>query len=894
MIKEIRYNGFTETPSDYECPDGDLAAMEGLVNEDGGLHPILMPTAMFTLPYGYDVVFIHKNTGYTHYIIRNGNYVYWINEPQHGATISASTITNNWLYTFSSTIYEFNAVGNTLIILASDGIHYFLWKGSAYANLGIRLPELPVSFGLQGELKTSDTFFFEFDTIPIADLTNTFSDNNKQRIGDAVLAQVNKFIADKATNDGRFIYSFLVRYAYRLYDQTLTMHSSPVLMVATSDLAPQCFVVEWHENENGAYGAECKVVAMVHQLDYKALISSAQKDIIQNDWGDIIKSVDVFISQPIYTYDQAGKVKCFMDDPVNGYSVCSPIYYQDRNFVDLFSSLYLGTALPSGRPNWIDLPTKDDSSIMDAVATSRFYLVKSISIAELNISTRSVIEVGKDVLSTLVNRELMTDDYDSHDLLKATRSFSYNNRLNIAGISKVLYDGYHAGGQFAHTNGSVTSNYKIRICIKQDGKDIVVDGTESTFYPLQAASGSGNYKLHQFQYIFYPNIHAYEAYLINTTHGGRFRFDLKPHEGLNGAYCFLGFDNTVHNISADVPPATIPSVTIDKTVNLPNKIYTSEVDNPFYFPANGINSVGTGTILGICAAVKALSQGQFGQFPLYAFTDEGVWALEQTDTGLYKARQPVSRDVCTIAESITQIDTAVLFATKRGIMLISGSNTTCISDAITSDNPFDIDDLDAVGGLGYVHIRFLDYIANCRMLYDYTHQRVIVYNPTKLYAYVYSLKTKTWSTMPSNIKGSLNSYPDALAQVEVTTQQGQQSVTANTIYNYCEDDTNVTTGFNGIIVTRPLKLDAPDVLKTVDSIIQRGYFRKGHVSVLLYGSRDLMTWIPVYSSDDHYLRGFRGTPYKYFRLALICALDKEESIFGCSVQYTPRQVNKLR
>ena len=210
------------------------------------------------------------------------------------------------------------------------------------------------------------------------------------------------------------------------------------------------------------------------------------------------------------------------------------------------------------------------------------------------------------------------------------------------------------------------------------------------------------------------------------------------------------------------------------------------------------------------------------------------------------------------------------------------------------DNPFDIDDLDAVGGLGYVHIRFLDYIANCRMLYDYTHQRVIVYNPTKLYAYVYSLKTKTWSTMPSNIKGSLNSYPDALAQVEVTTQQGQQSVTANTIYNYCEDDTNVTTGFNGIIVTRPLKLDAPDVLKTVDSIIQRGYFRKGHVSVLLYGSRDLMTWIPVYSSDDHYLRGFRGTPYKYFRLGLICALDKEESIFGCSVQYTPRQVNKLR
>lgn len=39
--------------------------------------------------------------------------------------------------------------------------------------------------------------------------------------------------------------------------------------------------------------------------------------------------------------------------------------------------------------------------------------------------------------------------------------------------------------------------------------------------------------------------------------------------------------------------------TVDDVVELSNKIYTSESDNAFYFPLNGINTVGIGTIQGI-------------------------------------------------------------------------------------------------------------------------------------------------------------------------------------------------------------------------------------------------------------------------------------------------------
>ena len=72
------------------------------------------------------------------------------------------------------------------------------------------------------------------------------------------------------------------------------------------------------------------------------------------------------------------------------------------------------------------------------------------------------------------------------------------------------------------------------------------------------------------------------------------------------------------------------------------------------------------------------------------------------------------------------------------------------------------------------------------------------------------------------------------------------------------------------------------------------YFRRDHVSQILYGSRDLFNWHIVWSSTDKYLRGFRVTPYKYFRLVLICKLDKAECIDGCTAQFMLRLINKPR
>lgn len=940
MIKEIKYNGYTATPSDYECPDGDLAGMMNVVPDNGDLKPVLPPTTLFTFDNKKKVAFIHETAKFKHYIIidTTNNKMSWFDD---GAKQSADTgvIPTTELKTFGSNteVFQVNAIGNTLVAQCDNGMHYFLWKGDkeGYLYLGTHLPELPISFGLQGEMKRTDEFEITFDAISYETNTTTwntltsstdpfcadFSDDNKSKVTSQVLAKVNKFIAENATNKGRFIFPFLVRYAYRLYDGSLTMHSSPVLMVCSSDVAPDVAMHRIWSNDHKYMGdhAKCRVVGIVHQLDYACIVQS-RIDMLKN-WKDIVRSVDVFISKPIYTYDQSGSCTSFLrTSDRDSFSICKltnqtcdttkyPIVYQKQktswayckafntwdNSLNAFTVYSYRVGLPRLTPDTVKANIK---------ANSQFYFLKAIKIDDLK-TTRTVIEVEDDYLQSLVARESMSDDYDSHDTMLSRYSFAYNQRLNITNIQKKLYAEYNTGALLPFTDGYVASysnasptventkkSYCVYFHIKQDGKDIVLQG--ETY-----ALGNNTPVL----FLYYPNTNCYKAtILIWNVFGKYYEVSMETHNFLNGAVFMQDWEGALKeaNYTTSYPSQ---SAEADRIIEVTNKIYTSDVNNPFRYAVTNINTVGTGRILGISTAAKALSEGQFGQFPLYAFTTEGVWALEvSTTTGSYSARQPITRDVIIKnadgtynADCITQIDSAVLFATDRGIMLISGSKSQCISDILNGDEAFNPLSLPAgekiITEAGFTteqlnYKPFMEFLQGCGMLYDYTHQRIIVYNPKCRYAYVYSMKDKQWGMMPSNIADGVNSYPDALAM----TNDGS-------LINLSTDNTSdgeLLKGIRGLVFTRPFKLGAPDLLKTIDTIIQRGKFQRGHVQQVLYGSRDLTNWQLVWSSSDMYLRGFRGTPYKYFRLALLCQLDAEESLYGFTCQFNPRLINKPR
>lgn len=918
MIKELQYKGYATEPSDYECPDGQLATSLNLINEDSQLKPVFQPSELAELPSGYKVVYIHDTNTFTHYILLNTstNTLYWIDEdfiknanvkPVSSQTIAtelAQTSPSRELYSFGSTeIYNVNGIGNTLIVLTANGMHYLLWKGDTegYLYLGTHIPECPLSFGLQANVVRTDKFSVSINPFPTS--KEELDEENQNIMTNTVLAKVNKFIAENSVNVGRFIYPFFVRYAYRLYDGSLTMHSSPILMACCTSGCPLApFKTLTVGDGNYKSVNDIIIIAASHQLDY-----AVQSETLLNglkDWKDIVQSVDIFISKPIYTYDQNGKIKDLASHGVSSSTICKhtnqhssidrnryPAKYSYRDMVGMFyntfpdeeRTLYLGLGLPYKTDTQIDA---------DIRATSQFYFLKSIKLEDLK-TTRTIVPIESDYLQSLVNREVMTDDFDSHDRLVPKYSFGYNARLNISAIKKKLYDNFNTADMVCFSDAQLEEelfddtaylkpnhNYKLYFFIKQDGKEIIVEG-DSSYLSIDAP----------IFYLYYPNTNAYKVVINDITDNKYYECLLERHGFLNGAYYFSGFDFYKKKEVGSVVPS------LNNTIDVPNKIYTSEVNNPFHFPVLGINTVGTGTILGISAAAKAMSQGQFGQFPLYAFTTEGVWALEVSSTGSYSARQPITRDVCINTDSITQIDSSVLFATDRGIMLISGSQTQCITDGIFSEAPFNVLDLP---GIDQLHAKlghsadaclpmqpFLGFLAGCQMVYDYVHQRIFVYNPTKVngspkytYAYVFSLKSKMWGMVFTNLASTINAYPEALAMT-----------LDNKLVSFSETDEEVC---KGLYITRPLKLEAADVHKTISALIQRGHFQRGDVGTVLYGSRDLFSWHLVWSSKDHYLRGFRGTPYKYFRIAGLATLTDGKSIFGASVNFEPRHTNQLR
>jgi hypothetical protein len=917
MIKEIKYRGQTASPSDYEAPDGDFSMLLNAINDNGSIERLTNPKEVFVLEpktngATVNVEYVHKTSNFTHFIIseycsemREVNEVvtpytyhklYWRKETIADDTPSVGTDLG---ITIENGFSQITSVGNTLIILTDDGLRYFLWQDNNYTYLGDRLPEISLSFGLQAQAKG---FATREETIRN---TEGVVNGYKTSLSSQLIADTNTFIS-QLKKEGKFIFPFFVRYAYRLYDGSLTMHSAPIFMACASDKRPVPLVFAEALSSDDDYlrinsyvGLHC----VYFDLDY-AIKSTEQRDTLKN-WEDIIKSVDVFISSPIYTYDQNYKEDSYFKSEYNKniafryadvnnnlspYGIFAKhggANYERWQHLDFIEDFY-GNSFVANYT--ISLPKRNDDDIKNDIENcSLFYFLHKIDVKDLQ-TERTIIPIKENYLNTLEVQEVMTDDYDSHDTIIPKFAHVYNSRLNLANIKKKLYNGGVTSSLLCYSNKRNTI-VRIFFHIKENGKEFCIANNIENFDHDNP-----------FLYIYYPNINAYKAtvYFINIINEfdnalERCEIPLTHHSFLNGAYAFVGWDGASFSSTES---SLVPSE--DNTINLPNKIYTSEVNNPFYFPVANINTIGVGEILGMNTVTQALSQGQYGQFPLYIFASDGIWSAGVSQTGGFSVINPLTRDVCINSKSITAIDNAVLFASDKGIMMLAGGNVTCITNPIDNISSVDIKGLPKISALTENTNDFEDivpfktYLVGCEIVYDYKHQHIILLNQNRKYIYVFSLKTNTWAIQEYRLTKSVHSYPEAYAVMDKTTEtpEGFKTYTCR-LLDFSQESNE--TSSNVFAVTRPMQLDAPNIHKTISSLIQRGVFdSKDTLKQILYGSNDLVNWFVVWSSKDIYMQGFRGTPYKYYRIAFAGELSQTESFFGCTIEYNTRFTNKLR
>lgn len=888
MKAEIKYRGISRSMSDMGVADGGVAECANMIVDNGELAPVVAPKLKteFSANKSYDLWFIHKSSAFSqpHHICVYNNTICWMEDDTQQHLIASLQS--------GEQVKAIKAIGNTLIISTNQRLLYALWKQGLYIFLGPQVPNLEAH--VIAYPNTSESDFWVFTGMPEAlisagvaqdaeaaslyckaafngqeikysgepgyedekvDIGGDHEKLSRASIGETISRAVWTQIADAISQsraNSRLRTPVFVRLAFRLYDGTSICQTAPVLLDASTNSS---FLLSSYVQKVAALNADNYKLAVKLPKEYEIAFSVEPSTVAQiANWQDIITGIDVYLSEPIYLNKYGARIK----------KTNSPLTSL-RNVGETTNATW-------------EAMSGDELSDM-LLTKSNFYLVKQIAINEVSGGTYIRLNnISHKLGDNLLAQRTLQDDYRSNHRTWAENIFELNSRLSLLNIHTQYYPGsvYPSSEvSFSPNPTGVYMKYHIK---GEDGVEIITSkGVLS--YPGP--------------WITYPDARCYyvELYWYFAGVWRKSTIQMEPHPFLNCAYAFAGFglgnvyyDNTV--VSGMDP--TVQDV--DRNVN---KIYQSEVNNPFLYPLTGRHTISGGEIIGVATTTKAISQGQFGQYPLYVFCAEGIWAMQTAADGTFQSIAPLSRDVCSNVNSITGIDGAIIFATKRGIMILTADTVKCISEDMIGKH-FRADSLAALEEICSSHFgselpqnisddkSFVDYIQNCFIAYDYANARLIIVNGDCKYQYVYSLTNGTWHKISFGIKfkRALNSYPDCYLQSE--------DPDGDAVYNFSimDDINDINVRTTGLIVSRAVFFEDNTTLKIIQRIKHIGNFDKEYFSLLLYGSRDGINYRLVTS--------LKGSSYKYYRIAIVAKLLPTERISSTIIDYDIRFSNKIR
>lgn len=956
MQQSIRYKGLSLTPDEMAVENGALSLCGNLELHDGALRPSVVTGTPLSQPLTINgavakILYVHETGNYHHLIAIASSSIYWF---MQDGTLGSSTPIKSFDY--ESAVLSVNSIGNTLIIVATDGLHYALWGDGGYKYLSQKPPFVEIAFSISDDYpenysnggvdaEGSANGFreaFQQTTYSCNDIFNkvkismneisignaeclTIKEDKQSDVTQSIYALVNRtnnLIARK----GRFYANFFVRYCYRMFDGSMIMHSSPVFIpvqvpdsymvlcanafslnvtdgvINTSDE----FTFQREDGKNNTFKVHITKAAFIYyprNVDLKYTILDAKRDELE-EWKDVIKSVDVFITPPISNVDTSEKISSLRVGRKNyklGYGLLSLKFVSNSNKIG-DTSVYF----PS---------LSEDAYRNKLKNTSAFYKVCSLKLSDLAICSAKKLPVDKNAVYQVSLQEQMKDDYKTHNSLFAQGGYVYNHRLNLYGMKEKLFQGFNGSvmlpGQYILKYDDSTDNLKYRYKIQK----IVVslNTTSGTKYVESSDKFFSRLDIDVFMISnlvkFYPDSRADKMAIFckdSSDNDVIFVFPLEQCAELNGVMHMGDFTDNYEQYKVDSF-----NYAVDDVVELSNKIYTSESDNAFYFPLNGINTVGIGTIQGIASTTRALSQGQFGQYPLMAFSTDGIWAMEVSSQGTYSSIHPISREVCSNPKSITQLDQSVLFATNRSLSRIAESQVASMSDVLDgpgfniagklgkflnffNDAEDDDDTTKTIKAQMRQLIDFtsspIDFFQRCQVIYDYKNSRIFCLDVIQLskeasadtVALCYSIKDEAWSTfLIKNVLTALNSYPHPYIQY-----RDGSVIVLDSGYDYSDE-----TEYHGIIVTRTLKFDEENAPDAITGYIHS--LTSGTVPVMwLYGSNDNQNW--------HYLGRCGGMKssymsshsYRFFRIALYLKMKSMNQYFATRLEVI-RRFNKF-
>lgn len=826
MIKQIQLRGISRTPSDKMSEDGGLSESLNMYMDSAENAPAFVPedkTAELGLPEGLyaERIFIHKTANYENYIVVQSDkvvaYTPGIEDEEPLLVMELAE---------EEKVNDITSVGNTLIVSTNLNLNYVLYKERKYCFLGNNIPFPTIEFWdsrstIQQTIKKATVFDENYSYEPVYDtnsvlqsliddetgarvitpiLLNTAYDETKKlgvfdkevwnelsedgtnsspeaRLIVSKIKEVKDEMVEENRTKGYFSYPIWILYAIHLFDGSLIV-STPQMLSPGQE---EPFDIKGAGTEGGY---STFFLRLNHYYKIGAKLYDFNDQLI-NKWKDIIKGVDVYISEDInrldfnnITIDQNEQFESGTGDGVNTW-----IYWAYGKFkISGYEKSFIRHALSCSNFVKIEEFFIDESfyneNAHDIAVLREDYIFDSIKYIK-NSDRFS----GRTLLS---DQEYKTNEYK----VLGNHLTTYNNRMFILNASKE----YLAGPSFLcgqRYNTVIPLVYINKPEIPLPDWFWVNDLFDPNHYTYSFAYILDNAVVHgnsnganKFEVInryndLTPYVHSLIIYPSKDCKSVEYVGNENKH--VVPMLIHPNFPNMTYyyaNQSINDNPIVQNSALPDENKKvISNNLYVSEVNNPLFI---GETFTFQSKVLGVAVATTALSQGQFGQFPLYVFTEDGIWAMETAADGSFVSQKPLSREVCINPDSITSIDNAVVFVTAKAVMMIQGSQVMNISPYMNgrhytpNESALNIivkqDGYDTFVDVISDEDPFMTFMKDAKVAYDYTGQRLIFISPAnKGFQYVYKIDTQTWHKVAFeglNLDTPLNSFPECLVMTE--------------------------------------------------------------------------------------------------------------------------------
>lgn len=673
---ELIFDGIKRAGSNFNPGSGACDLVQNLRYEYGRFEVAERKKEIFSDPYTVKVYRHTVNAGENIICVRqlsDGVSQVDIHTAEGFVTISS--------YSISAEHISVATLGNLLVVLvgeynlyAGKRIETFAWNNDAYSKFSDgTLPEMPdisISYGNDVELSYES-------------IISGGSDVSAKILLEYVNSHLNR--AMHIDNDLRTEGYILVSIDYTLFDNTRTKQSAPIMF----RISENGYKIVWLNKGKNTKDIRIRTYMTVQSAKLKIQFP----DGFYNSYKDIIKAINVYVS---YSKSSIDAEKTFLSDKfadVDGLckseaddsdaqlffksgvqpkakesSVLTNLvneYYKSENGGSLVSweeSYFVNNIWSPAKP--FTVPDVKDLHSEEEL----LYQIHNVPMADSGMDETVDLKFGEEVLS---GRRMAADS--SGYIRYFGKALAFNSRVHLYSLYNTISVETGAISWWGDKRGHSYS-IKAIVTLKENGNDL------TTFHEFPAGFilvNADEAVLALQKFISYPDSRAYKVTFHALMDDGKVysgSLPLYPSPAYNYAYSTAGGCSLWKTDSDTMPDGA----SVAPWYESPCDIIVSGQSNPLVFPANGSYRM-NGEITAILPMSDAVSEAQFGQFPLAVFTTDGIYVLQQGNGEILYSNIVKINDIKCSSGSAISTKTGIYFHSEDGIFILSGRNVKRIS-----------------------------------------------------------------------------------------------------------------------------------------------------------------------------------------------------------------------